>query len=363
MHLRRMNLGFSPDHLLTFTFVLPDSRYAKKRPTFYREYFQKVRALPGVQAAAGNINLPMTDSESNTPFEEFGHPIPAPQRPSAAVATISTEYFKTMQTPLIRGRDFAQQDDVNSPFVVIVSREFAKRYSPKQDVIGKKVRLAGMPGESSPWREVVGVVEDLRFGATEREVTPAMYVPAAQAADSCCLYTIIRTRLDPLAMERAAERLVAAMDPDLPITQVSTMDDLVSDQLTQPRFAMGLLGTFAFLALALTVVGLHGVMTYSVSRRTREIGIRMALGAKRSTVLGTIMGEAAILLGIGVAVGISISLASASLLKGMLYGISPREPLIFGWVVVVVAASGLIAAYFPAFRAASVNPIQALREE
>jgi ABC-type antimicrobial peptide transport system permease subunit len=190
-----------------------------------------------------------------------------------------------------------------------------------------------------------------------------MYVPAAQAIDSCCLYTIIRTRLDPVALERTTEHLVAAMDSDLPITQISTMDDLVSDQLAQPRFAMELLGTFAFLALTLTVVGLHGVMTYSVSRRTREIGIRMALGAKRSTVLRTILREAATLLGIGTAIGIPISLASASLLKSMLYGTTPQEPLVFGWVVVVVAASGLIAAYFPAFRAASIDPIQALREE
>jgi predicted permease len=364
IHLRRTRPGFSPDHLLTFMFVLPDSRYAKTRPTFYREYFDKVRALPGVEAAGGNINLPMTNSESNTTFEEPESPTPEPERPSATLATISTEYFKTMQMPLIRGRDFVDLDDVNSSPVVIVSREFARKYFLNQDVIGKKIRLARMPGEPpSPWREVVGVVGDIRFGATQREVPPAMYVPAAQAIDSCCLYTIIRTRLDPLALERATEHLVAAMDSDLPITQISTMDDLVSDQLAQPRFAMELLGTFAFLALTLTVVGLHGVMTYSVSRRTREIGIRMALGAKRSTVLRTILREAATLLGIGTAIGIPISLASASLLKSMLYGTTPQEPLVFGWVVVVVAASGLIAAYFPAFRAASIDPIQALREE
>jgi putative ABC transport system permease protein len=362
IHLRRTNLGFNPDHLLTFMFVLPDYRYAKTRPTFYREYFDKVRALPGVEAAAGNINLPMTDSESYTPFQESEHPTTESERPSAALATVSTEYFKTMQMPLILGRDFADQDDVKAPPVTIVSREFAKRYFPNQDVIGKKVRPDGMPGES-PWREVVGVVGDLRFGVTQREVVPAMYLPATQAIDSCCLYTIIRTRLDPLALEHTVGHLVAAMDPDLPITQSSTMDELVSNQLTQPRFAMVLLGSFAFLALALTVVGLHGVMTYSVSRRTREIGIRMALGAQRTSVLGAIMREATILLGIGIAIGICISLASASVLENMLYGTTPHEPRVFGWVVVVVAASGLIAAYRPALRAVSINPTQALREE
>jgi putative ABC transport system permease protein len=364
MHLRRTHLGFSQDHLLTFMFVLPDSGYAKTRPAFYREYFDKIRQLPGVEAAAGNINLPMTDSEGTASFEESERPTPESERPRADLATISTEYFKTMQMPLIRGRDFADQDDVNSPPVIIVSREFAKRYFPNQDLIGNKIRLAGMPGgPPSPWRQVVGIVGDLRFGATQREVSPAMYVPAAQAIDSCCLYTIIRTRLNPLSLERTAEHLVASMDPDLAITQVSTMEALVSNQLTQPRFAMILLGTFAFLALGLTIVGLHGVMTYTVSRRTGEIGIRMALGAKRSTVLKTILREAAILLGIGMAIGVSVSLASASLMKNMLYGATPHDPLVFGWVVLVVAASGLIAAYFPAFRAASINPIQALREE
>jgi ABC-type antimicrobial peptide transport system permease subunit len=190
-----------------------------------------------------------------------------------------------------------------------------------------------------------------------------MYVPAAQAIDSCCLYTVIRTRLNPLSLERTAEHLVASMDPDLAITQVSMMDALVSNQLTQPRFAMVLLGTFAFLALGLTIIGIHGVMTYSVSRRTREIGIRMALGAKRSTVLNAILREAAILLSIGMALGISASLALASVIKNMLYGATPHEPIVFCWVVLVVATAGLTAAYFPAFKAASINPIQALREE
>jgi putative ABC transport system permease protein len=167
-----------------------------------------------------------------------------------------------------------------------------------------------------------------------------MYVPSAQAVHSCCLYTVIRAQSDSLTLERTVEHLVATMDPELPITQVSTMDDLVSSQLTQPRFAMVMLGIFAFLAVALTIIGLHGLMTYSVIRRTREIGIRMAFGAQRSTVLGTILGEAAILLGIGSAIGIFVSFASASLLVNMLYGVTPHEPLVFGTVVLVTTLCG-----------------------
>ncbi len=365
IHLRRTKLGFNPEHLVTFLFVLPDSRYGNARSSFYREYFDKVRALPGVQAAAGNINLPMTDSESSTPFEESERPTSESQRPSAALATVSTEYFRTMEMPLISGRDFADHDDVNAPPVIIVSSSFAKRYFPREDALGKKIRPSGVPDGPgiSPWREVVGIVGDLHFGVTQRDVEPAMYVPAAQAIHSCCLYTVIRTQSEPLTLERTVEHLVATMDPELPITQVSTMGELVSGQLTQPRFAMVLLGIFAFLAVALTIVGLHGLITYSVIRRTREIGIRMALGAQRGTVLGTILCEAAILLGIGSTIGIFVSFASASLLENMLYGVTPHEPLVFGSVVLVIAGSGLIAAFFPAARAASIDPLQALREE
>ncbi len=362
IHLRRTNEGFNPDHVLTFLFVLPSSRYGETRPVFYREYFDKLRALPGVQSAGGTINLPMTKTEGVENFEDLDHPTPEGQRPNASVTTVSPEYFSTMQIPLIRGRDFSDRDDANAPPVMIVSRTFAQRYFPHEEVIGKKLRPSSgneVPGEP-PLREIVG---DVRFGMTEREITPGMYVPAAQFNHFCCLYTVMRTRVDPRTLESTVRQLVASMDKSVPITEVNTMQELMFSQLSQPRFAMVLLGSFAGLALVLTILGLYGVMMYSVSRRTREIGIRMAMGAQRSLVLGMILREASTLLVIGITIGLAASLASASVLQQMLYGTGSRNPMVLTLGVVAVAVSGLIASYIPAFRAASIHPVQALRNE
>ena len=364
--LRQTNEGFKPDHLLTLLFVLPDSQYRDKRASFYREYFDKVRALPGVESAAGTINLPMTDySDARTAFDVPEHPTSGNQRPTAAVSTISSDYFRTMQIPVRRGRDFSDHDNTTSPQVVIVSRTFAERYFPGHDIIGKKVRPDA--GEFSaggfPWREIVGVVGDVHLGATQLGDTPEMYVPASQLIHNCCLYTVIRTHLDSLTLEKTVAHLVGTMNADLPITEVSTMQDLMAIQLSQPRFTMILMGTFAALAMVLTIVGLYGVMMYSVSRRTREIGVRMALGAQRSSVLSMVLRDAAILLVIGISVGLVLSLVSTSVIQSMLYGTGARNPAVFAIVSIMVALAGVIAAYIPASRAASIDPTQALRSE
>jgi hypothetical protein len=197
VHLWQMDQGFRTDHLLTLLFVLPESHYGETRPTFYRQYFEKVRALPGVEAVAGTINLPMTDSEGVTSFEIYGNPTPEAQRPTAAPSTISTQYFKTMEVPIIKGRDFTEDDNVATNPVIIISQSLAKKYFPGVDPIGKKLRPAGMPSEPV-WMEIVGVVGDVRLGATQRDIESAMYFPAAQSLHSCCLYMVVRTRLDPL---------------------------------------------------------------------------------------------------------------------------------------------------------------------
>ena len=190
-----------------------------------------------------------------------------------------------------------------------------------------------------------------------------MYLPQSQMSDWCCLFTVVRTSVEPRSLEPTMRRLVSSLDPDVPVTQVHTMQELMFTGLSQPRFAMALLGTFAGLAIVLTVVGLYGVMMYSVTGRTREIGVRMALGARRGIVLKMVLRDAAILLAIGIAVGVTAALISASLLQSMLYGTGSRNPLVLTLVCIAVALAGLIAAYIPAFRAASVEPMQALRSE
>jgi predicted permease len=365
MNLLHTGQGFNPDHLLTFFFELPDSQYKQKRAEFYRDYFEKVRALPGVQSASGVMVLPMTDDQIIITFEDPEHPVPEAQHPFADLTPTSPGYFSTMQIPLLEGRDFSEQDDAKAPQVMIVNHAFAERYFPGENVIGKKLKPGaggGAPGAPA-WREIVGVVGNIRLSATQREMKPAMYLPASQMPTWCCLHTVVRTSVEPRSLEPTVRQLVSSLDPDVPVTQVHTMQELMFSELSQPRFAMVLLGTFAGLAVVLTVVGLYGVMMYSVARRTREIGVRMALGARRSIVLKMVLRDAAVLLALGIAAGVAASLISASVLQSMLYGTGSRNPLVLTLVCIGVGLAGLIAAYIPAFRAASIEPMQALRSE
>ncbi|MGZ4814902.1 MAG: ABC transporter permease [Terriglobales bacterium] len=364
-HLVHTNEGFNPDRLTTLFFETPDARYKDKRPQFYREYFDKVRALPGVESAAGVMILPMTNDGAVITFEDPEHPVPESQHASADITPISPDYFHTMQIPLLEGRDFTERDDMTSQQVMIVNKAFAQKFFPGEDVIGKKLKPGagnGTPG-GPPWREIVGVVGDIRLGATQREMRPAMYLAANQLDTWCCLYSVARTSLDPQSLEASVQRIVTGMDKDIPVTQVRTMSELMFSELSQPRFATILLSTFAALALVLTIVGLYGVMTYSVTRRTREIGVRMALGAQRGTVLKMVLREASILLAAGIAIGILAALASAPILRSLLYGTGSRNPFVLAQVCIAVAIVGLLAAYIPAIRATRVDPMVALRYE
>jgi putative ABC transport system permease protein len=365
VHESHVDEGFNQDHLLTYGFELPDSTYPKTRPQFYRQYFEKLRGLPGVVSAGGVHDLPMTDDLAMISFENPERPIPSGQLPNVDLNVISDGYFKTLQTPLLQGRDFSEADDMNAPQVMMVNQAFLQQYFPGEPVLGKKLKSGagnGTPG-GPPWRTIIGVVGNIRHVANQREMPAQMYLPASQMPTWCCLKSVVRTSVDPMSLETEVRQLVSSMDRDVPVTEVRTMTELQSLQLAQPRFAMILLGAFAALALILTVVGLYGVMAYSVSRRTREIGVRLALGAPRSAVLKMVLWDAAILLMTGIGIGVAASLASASVLKSMLYGTAPRDPLVLAGVCLSVALAGLLAAYIPAFRAASIDPTRALRSE
>jgi len=363
--LLRTDEGFNPDHLTTMFFETPDSRYKDNRAQFYREYFEKLRSIPGVQSAGGVLILPMSDSRAIISFEDPSHPVPDGQEPGADLTPVSPGYFRTMQIPLLEGRDFSERDDMNAPQVMIVNEAFVQKYLGGQNVLGKKLKPGagnGTPG-GPPLREIVGVVGTIRMGALERNMPPAMYLPADQLNTWCCLSSVVRTSLDSTSLAASVQRIVSGMDKDIPVTQVRTMRELLFMQLSQPRFAMVLIASFAGLAILLTIVGLYGVMTYSVSRRTREIGVRMALGAQRVSVLKMVLGDAAILVTAGILIGAVSALASASILRSMLYGIEPRDPIVIAAVCTAVAVVGLAAAYLPARRAAKVDPMVALRYE
>ena len=364
-HLTHSDQGFNPDHLLTFLFETPDAQYAHKRPEFYRQYFERLRALPGVVSAAGSMVLPMTDNDMHISFENPQHPLPKGQLESARMDVVSDRYFPTMQIPLLAGRDFNTSDTEDSTQVMIVSLGFANKYFHGQDVLGKRLKpgaVNGKPG-GPVWREIVGVVGNIRRRATQRETDPMYYLPASQLSTWCCLHSVVRTEIDPLRLEPDMRDLVASMDAEIPVTDVSTMRDRIALQLTTPRFAAVLLSAFALLALMLTVVGLYGVMAYSVTRRTREIGVRLALGAQRRMVLTMVLGEAAVLVAIGMTLGLAATILATPVLKAMLYGTGSRTPMVLAGVCVLVALTGLAAAYLPALRAMRVDPVVALRYE
>jgi putative ABC transport system permease protein len=364
LHLRNADEGFAPDHLLTLLFETPDSRYNDTRPQFYRQYFEKLRAVPGVRAAAGVMIMPMTQDGVDLGFEDPEHPVPEGQSKTANATLITGDYFKTMQIPQLQGRDFSNQDSDGSPPVMIVDEAFARKFFPGENVIGKRIKPGANNGSGNKpqLREIIGVVGSVRLAATQPEPRPEMYLPAAQLSRWCCLHTVIRTAVEPRSVEPSVKEVVASMDKNIPVTNVRTMQELMSIELSQPRFAMVLLGVFAALGISLTVVGLYGVMSYSVSRRTREIGIRMALGARRGHVLRRILREAGVVLAVGIALGVLASILSASAIRSMLYGTETHNYLILTVVSVLAAITGMTAALVPARRAASIDPMQALRE-
>ncbi len=356
--------GFNPANLTTLYFETPDSHYKDTRSQFYREYFNQLKALPGVQAASGVMILPMTNDGAVVTFEDPEHPTSEASQPSADITPITPGYFDTMHIPMLQGRDFLERDHSKAAQVMIVNRAFADKFFPGESVLGKKLKPGASSGPSGPpWREIVGVVGNIRLSATQRELRPAMYVPADQLEGWCCVYSIVRTSLDSHSLAASVQRIVASMDKDIPVTQVRTMKELMFVQLSESRFAMILLSTFAGMAITLTVVGLYGVMTYSVTRRRREIGVRMALGAQRGSVLKMVLQEASILLGVGIAIGVVSALGSASVLRSMLYETKSRDPYVMINVCIAVAIVGLAAAYIPALRAARVDPMVALRDE
>ena len=357
--------GFNPDHLLTFNFETPDARYAKTRPQFYREYFARLRALPGVQSAAGAIFLPMSGNDANMSFEDPQHPRPPGRHDTAAIDIVSPQLFRTLQIPILQGRDFTDADDTQSPPVIIVNQAFVHRYLAGETVLGRKIRPGGSSDANGKptWPQIVGVVGDTRRNSAQFAMQPAIYLPEGQASTWCCLVSVVRTSVDPMSLEPAVRHLVASMDPQIPVTDVHTMRDLIALEMNLPRFAMVLLGAFAALALVLAIVGLYGVMTYSVTRRTRDIGVRLALGAQRSAVLSMVLRDAALLVGIGMAAGMMATVAATSVLRAILFATGPRDPLVLTAVCAVMVLAGLFAALLPAMRAASIDPMRALRAE
>jgi putative ABC transport system permease protein len=355
--------GFDPTNVVTATFRLPDSRYPyPKQIAFYDQLLSDLRALPGVEGVAGTAPLPLSGSRYTISFELPDRQQPPSERLSADFGMVSPSYFRTMHIPLVRGRDFTQSDNEAGQRVVIVNEAFVRQYYSDVDPIGKRIK----PGLSTteretPWREIVGVAGDIKHRSLSEPNRPAYFVPYAQGLISP-LYLVVRAP-DDAGVAEAVRKAVAQRDPELALHDVKTMDEYLATSVATPRFQTLLLAVFAGVGLALTAVGLYGVMAYSVAQRTREFGIRLALGARPGAVLGLVLRGAVALVGAGLIAGIVAGAFATRLLAGALYGIDPLDPATFAAVAAVLVGVAMLASYVPARRATRVDPIGALRSE
>ena len=356
--------GFNPEKVLTLELQLADlapSRYESKdeQVKFFDQLFARLQSLPGVANAGGVLSLPLSGaSESTDVILEGQEAVPAGQRPEADYTIVTPGYFATLQIPLLQGRQSSAQDKLGEPLVIVINDILAARLWPGQDAIGKRLRVGF---EKEP-REVVGVVGSIKQAALDAEARPAMYMQHAQSPTNR-LTVLVRTTGEPLAIAGAVREQVRAIDKDVPVTQVQTMEKVLGASVAQPRFSMLLVGLFASLALILSAVGIYGVMAYSVSRRAHEIGVRMALGAGAGQVLKLVLKDGMSLALAGIGVGLVGAFGLTRLMASLLFGVGAKDPVTFASVAVFLAFVAFIACYIPARRATKVDPLIALRNE
>ncbi|HEV8431380.1 MAG TPA: ABC transporter permease [Pyrinomonadaceae bacterium] len=363
--LQTVNSGLRPENILTFNVTLPDVKYKSERQSqFFIDLKKRLEATPGVQSASSILPLPLSGDRFGISFEIEGRPVAPKDQPSADFFTTGVGYFKTMGIPLIKGRDFDDRDRHGSTPVIIVTETFARQHFPNEDPIGKRIKpgISTFEDEKSTMREIVGVVGDIRNRSLSTESKPAYYVPQTQVPFTQ-MVTVVKTVGEPRSLISAATKEVAAMDQDVPLFSVKSMEEYLSASVAAPRFSTTLLSIFAGVALVLTIVGLYGVMSYSVAQRTNEIGIRMALGAQSHDVLLMIVRQGSILILIGLAIGLTGAFALTRLISSLLFGVTAKDPFTFVVVSVLLAFVALLACYVPALRATKVDPMDALRCE
>lgn len=364
------SLGFEPAGLLTMTLALPQARYNsnEKVVNFHAQLIERIEVLPGIVAAAIGENVPFDDTEWDSSFHITGAPPSVPgQEPSAEMNFISPDYFKLMKMPILRGRTFGARERTQQPRSVIIDDSLARRYFPNQDPIGQHIDDNQTNEENPPPLTVVGVVPHVRSDVPGEEFDrlqlPQMYLSAAQFARRENTLLVRVARGDPAKFAPAIVHEIERIDPEQPVADISTMEKNISESLATRRLTMTLLGSFAALALLLASVGLYGVMALSVTQRTREFGIRLALGAPRHDVFRLALGRGLLLVGMGLALGLLGALGAGRALTSLLYNVGSLDPAALFIAIIALASVALLACWFPARRATRVDPIVALRYE
>ena len=363
--LQAIDIGFRPDHLLTMRTVLPKAKYKdpSTRRAFYDRVVEQVRALPGVEGVAFSSNLPFT-AQGNTQGYRIEGRTQEPGMANDALLRVGTSgYLKMLGVRLLEGRLIEESDGADArPLVVVINETFAKRHWPNESPLGHRISL-NFP--TPVWRTIVGVVADVRERGYELEMKPGAYLPHVQFPDTWALpdTLAVRTKGDPQAFTAATRAIIASVDPEQPIAAVRTMDDILRLQVADREQQMALLGSFAGLAVLLASIGLYGVLSYSVVQRSREIGLRMALGASASNVTWMVVGRGLSLAGLGLGLGLAGAWGVTRAMKNLLFGIGATDPTTFGAVVALLAIIALVACWIPARRASRLDPILVLRQD
>jgi predicted permease len=376
LKLQAVDPGFHQHNLLSATVSLAGATQyvGPARETFYRQLLERLNAIPGVTEASAINHLPLAGDMWGTDVVIENRPLPPAGQDAGATFRVSRpDYFKTMGVPFRAGRDFTERDAPDAPGVVIVNETMARRFWPSEDALGKRLTLDDPRDLTQPvrWFTVVGVVKDIKQGSWTEAPNNEIYLPFQQSAlfyagtagHLTAMTLVVRTSVAPQTLANAVQESVRTLDRNLPVSNLVSMEQVVSDTLWQPRFNLQLIGLFAALALVLAAVGLYGVMSYSVTQRTHEVGLRMALGANRRDVIKLMVGQGMKLALAGIGVGLLLALALTRLMTTLLFGVNASDPLTFGGIALLLTLVALAACWIPARRATQVDPLVALRSE
>jgi putative ABC transport system permease protein len=365
LRLQQVNPGFTPDRVLTAQIVLPQSSYreAARVGAFQRQLLQRVQTLPGVEAASVSMSLPPDLLMMRNPFAVEGQtPSPGQPQPTAEQLLVSPDYFRTLGIRQLAGRAFTDADDAGAPQIVIINETLARQYFPQQDPVGKRLQT----GDYSPmgqWLTIVGVVADVKYSGLNEAAQPTLYTAFQQNLWWRSMFLAVKADGDPLSLANSVRNEVWALDRDLPLSQIKTMDQLMSDSVAEPRAYTLLLGVFGAVALLLAAIGIYGVMAYAVTQRTHEIGVRLALGAQSGAVLRLVVGAGMKLALLGMAIGLLAAFVLTRLMSTLLFNVSATDPVTFALIALLLMGVALLACYIPARRAMNVDPMVALRCE
>ncbi|MFM8533310.1 MAG: FtsX-like permease family protein [Acidimicrobiia bacterium] len=361
MSVTNVDPGFETSQLLTWQMNLPQRLVSNAdRLAFYRDFFARMEALPGVVSVGGTTRVPLGSTSVSTTVQIEDRPVPTAELPEVQFRRSMHNFFETMGIPLRRGRLFDATDGPTAPPVAVVNDTMARKLFPDQDPIGQHVRAG--PGANGPWTTIIGVVGDIKHGGLEEVPQPEMYINYLQGAP-VGPFIVLRTTGDPSLLAATVRAEARAIDKHLPLYDMRTMTTLRSEAVSTRRFVLLIVGAFGVLALGLAAIGVYGVMSLIVSERTREVGVRLALGAEPSHLLGMIVGQAAELAGLGVAIGLLVAVPMAPLLDSQLYGVQSFDPMTFVSVPLVLVLIAALAALVPAREAMRIDPLAALRTD